>query len=271
MTAAVGQLTGQNPAYTPDDRPIRVFRTSPGEFSAMRPRHIPGVRWAQSGLLIAAVAGICYETDYGNRSPRSATGYPIAWADGEGWYEYTSSGRQIFARPDPFQFGGHNLAVPVCWIVAALCLPPLVVNAIRWLRGRPATPTEGRRNWVAGALLLAAVSGLVMAGVESETLTGGKKKNRIVTPFFAQPPGSWLDGTSSVTWLRDEASRMRWQLFGNLPYGRQGIELRWWFATRMTVVGMILGGLFGVLIFQPRRRPVPAPPAVPHTPDTAQP
>lgn len=234
----------------------------------MRPRRI---RWAQAGLLAAAVIGICYETEYGNRPPRSATGYPIAWAGSEGWYKVVPTGRHTIARLDLVQFEGHNLAVPVCWIVAALCLPPFVVSSIRWLRGRQATPTESRRNWITGALLLAAVSGLLVAGVEAETLDGGKKKNRIATPLFAQPPGSWLDNASGVTWLRDEASRMRWQLFGNLPYGRQGIELRWWFATRMTVVGMIFGGLFGVLIFQPRRRPVPDSHAVPTPTGAAQP
>lgn len=190
-------------------------------------------------LLAVAVWAIYFQTAWprgrGGGHALTRTGYPVYWAEVQG------------------PLIGYNLAVPACIFLAALSLPSALV---------------GRRKPVARTVFMAGAVGLLMAGLEGETAHGGWKRGGQMTPFFAHPPGSWLGKVPEVGQGLDKAAEYRWKWLGT-PFVNH--EVRWWFSTRLTIVGMLGGALIGVIAFRPLRRSAAGPSATPPAPGTTPP
>jgi hypothetical protein len=213
------------------------------------------------GLLALAIGGLVVETELtGNLlngptryvSVTTLIGYPVCWMDREEHYKITPDGREPVEWPRR-SYGGWNPAVPVCLVVIALCLPTMLTGGLVRVIWRRNDPVPGRKVRAAGVLFAAALAGLVVAAVEADTHWGAMWRANEHSPFFAHPPGLFLTEIKDFQRTRDQAARLRWRAFGQPPEGLDGVRFRWWFGTQMTVVGMLVGGLWGVIYFRPLR------------------
>jgi hypothetical protein len=189
-------------------------------------------------------------------------GDPVPWA------EYSETRYDL---GDPFPVA-HNVAVPVCMLLLAICVPPLIAAELEWRRRRTAGVSKCSRSrrvrarWV---VVAAAGLGWTVAFLDVVTDPEGTALRGVGHVPFHRAPGSWSLVRSSspgstpptdapqVEWLR----KKRGELLPPEPgsgYDPETIIREWDARTRRTVLGMGIGLACACVLFRPWRGNYPA-------------